>query len=93
MRRIARTVGLRPEHRREYLDLHTADTHECRKPTAPCQEPWPDRGTWGQWPDLPGIRHLGESDPESPADSAEASPGPRSAAPRATSRDQERRRT
>jgi L-rhamnose mutarotase len=141
VKRIAQTIRLRPERRREYLDLHAvvppdveaallrahvrnysiflredvlfayfeyhgedfdadmtaigADpaSREWWKLSDPCQEPWPDRGAGGQWSDLPEIWHLDESGQDGPDHSAEASPGPRSTAPRPTSLDQERRTT
>ncbi|MDQ0595919.1 L-rhamnose mutarotase [Streptomyces canus] len=31
------------------------------KPTGPCQEPWADTGTGGNWSDLTEIWHLSES--------------------------------
>lgn len=68
-------------------------TREWWKLTAPCQEPWPDRGTGGQWSDLPEIWHLDEYDPDNPADGGEASPESRFTAPLATSRDREWRTT
>jgi len=35
--------------------------------TDPCQEPWPDRGTGGQWSDLTEIWHLGDPGANSPS--------------------------
>jgi len=42
-------------------------TQQWWKLTDPCQEPWPDRGTGGQWTDLPEIWHLGDPAPDGPS--------------------------
>lgn len=108
MRRLAQTIRLRPEHRKEYLELHRAvwpsvesalraahirnytiflrgdvlfsyfeydgddfdadvaaiaadpDTQRWWQLTDPCQQPWPDAGTGGNWSDLEEIWHLEE---------------------------------
>jgi L-rhamnose mutarotase len=110
MKRVAQTIGLRPELREEYLALHRAvwpgveaalrtanvrnytiflredtlfsyfeycgndfaadmarigDDAETRRwweLTDPCQQPWPDTGTGGNWSDLTEIWHLHEGE-------------------------------
>lgn len=39
------------------------DTQAWWQLTDPCQEPWPDAGTGGNWSDLAKIWHLEEKDP------------------------------
>jgi len=37
-----------------------SETQRWWRLTDPCQEPWPDAGTGGQWSDLTEIWHLSE---------------------------------
>lgn len=59
MKGIAQTIRLRPERREEWWKL-----------TGPRQEPWPDRGTSGQWTDIPEIWHRGDPGTDSPSQNA-----------------------
>ena len=36
------------------------DTQRWWRLTDPCQEPWPERGTGGNWSDLALVWHLSE---------------------------------